>query len=167
MITKKEWLEQPGRLSRRMAYHTERLLSLRREADAVASRWGESVCAQCSEAPYVRMLERIETLQEKLKWENELYDRLRAQVEEAIDGLPQEKMRLVLLYHYLEGKSFSGTSKLNDSKARKWPEFAPKTYSFRDSQVFFICKKRYRDRGKEVWYAEHAKVSKGRVGILP
>jgi DNA-directed RNA polymerase specialized sigma24 family protein len=52
------------------------------------------------------MLERIETLQEKLKWENELYDRLRAQVEEAIEGLPQEKMRLVLLYHYLEGKSF-------------------------------------------------------------
>ena len=40
MITKKEWLEQPGRLSRKMAYHTERLLSLRREADAVASRWG-------------------------------------------------------------------------------------------------------------------------------
>ena len=106
MITKKEWLEQPGRLSRKMAYHAERLLSLRREADAVASRWGESVCAQCSEAPYVRMLERIETLQEKLKWENELYDRLRAQVEEAIEGLPQEKMRLVLLYHYLEGKSF-------------------------------------------------------------
>ena len=56
MITKKEWLEQPGRLSRKIAYHTERLLSLRREADAVAARWGESVCAQCSEAPYVRML---------------------------------------------------------------------------------------------------------------
>ena len=36
MITKKEWLEQPGRLSRKIAYHTERLLSLRREADAVA-----------------------------------------------------------------------------------------------------------------------------------
>ena len=123
MITKKEWLEQPGRLSRKMAYHTERLLSLRREADAVASRWGESVCAQCSEAPYVRMLERIETLQEKLKWENELYDRLRAQVEEAIDGLPQEKMRLVLLYHYLEGKSFLQVGELlymDKGTANRW-----------------------------------------------
>ena len=106
MITKKEWLLQPGRLSRRMDYHAERLRCLRREADAVASRWGESIRAQCSDAPYVRMLERIETLQEELNRESELYDLLRSQIEEAIDGLPEEKMKLVLLYHYLEGKSF-------------------------------------------------------------
>lgn len=123
MITKKEWLEQPGQLSRRMAYHAERLLTLRREADAVASRWGESIRAQCAEAPYVRMLERIETMQEKLKWENELYDRLRSQVEEAINGLPQEKMRLVLLYHYLEGRSFQQIGDLlymDKGTANRW-----------------------------------------------
>ena len=60
-MTKKAWLEQPGVLSRRITYHTERLRRLRREADAVASRWGEGSCVRGSEAPYVRMLERIET----------------------------------------------------------------------------------------------------------
>ncbi len=105
-MTKKEWLSQPARLSHRMAYHAERLRGLRREADAVASRWGESIRAQCADAPYVRMLERIETLQERLDRESELYDLLRTQIEEAINRLPEEKMKLVLLYHYLEGKSF-------------------------------------------------------------
>ena len=105
-MTKKTWLEQPGVLSRRITYHTERLRRLRREADAVASRWGEGSCVRGSEAPYVRMLERIEAQQEELERECDLYDRLRAQIEEAVFRLPQEKMRLALLYHYLEGKSF-------------------------------------------------------------
>ena len=105
-MTKKAWLSQPGELSRRITFHTERLQRLRREADAVSSRWGECASARTGEAPYVRMLERIETLQEELEREYDLYDRMKAQIEEAVARLPQEKMRLVLLYHYLEGKSF-------------------------------------------------------------
>ncbi len=105
-MTKKDWLSQLSELSRRITYHTERLYRLRQEADAVSSRWGEASSARSGEAPYVRMLERIGALEEELAAENDLYDRLKAQIEEAIRRLPREKMRLVLLYHYIEGKTF-------------------------------------------------------------
>ena len=95
-MTKKAWLSQPGELSRRITYHTERLQRLRREADAVASRWGEGSSVRGGEAPYVRMLERIEVQEEQLEREYDLYDRLRAQIEEAVSRLPLEKMRLEL-----------------------------------------------------------------------
>ena len=53
------------------------------------------------------MLEKIETVRERIRTATDLYDRLRAQIEETILRLPNENMRLVLLYHYLEGRSFS------------------------------------------------------------
>ena len=122
-MTKKAWLSQPGELSRRITYHTERLQRLRREADAVASRWGEGSSVRGGEAPYVRMLERIEAQEEQLEREYNLYDRLRAQIEEAVSRLPLEKMRLVLLYHYLEGKSFLQVGELlymDKGTAHRW-----------------------------------------------
>ena len=106
-MTKKEWLSQPAALSRRITYLTVQLHNLRLELDAVSSPWGEVVSAHSDDAPYARMLEKIETVKERILTACDLYDRLRAQIEEAVLGLPNENMRLVLLYHYLEGKSFS------------------------------------------------------------
>ena len=106
-MTKKEWLSQPAALSRRITYLTVQLHNLRLELDAVSSPWGEVVSAHSDDAPYVRRLERIETVKERILTACDLYDRLRSQIEEAVLRLPSENMRLVLLYHYLEGKSFS------------------------------------------------------------
>ena len=53
------------------------------------------------------MLEKIESAGEQLASENDLLSRLQEQVENAIGALPEERMRLVLLYHYLEGLSYS------------------------------------------------------------
>ena len=106
-MTKKEWLSQPAALSRRITYLTVQLHNLRLELDAVSSPWGEGSFVHADEAPYVRKLERIETVREKIQTATDLYDRLRSQIEEAILRFPSENMRLVLLYHYLEGKSFS------------------------------------------------------------
>ncbi len=106
-MTKEEYLSQVQVLSRRIDYHRERLYRLRRDADAVSSRWGESAGARSADAPYVRMLEKIESAGEQLASENDLLSRLQEQVENAIGALPEERMRLVLLYHYLEGLSYS------------------------------------------------------------
>ena len=106
-MTKKEWLSQPAALSRRITYLTVQLHNLRLELDAVSSPWGEVVSAHSDDAPYARMLEKIETVKERILTACDLYDRLRSQIEEAVLRLPSENMRLVLLYHYLEGKSFS------------------------------------------------------------
>ena len=141
MITKKAWLSQLNELSRRMTYHAERLHRMRLEADAVASRWGESSSTRSAEAPYVRMLERIETLQEELERENDLYDRLRAQIEEAVERLPQEKMRLVLLYHYLEGKSFLQVGDLlymDKGTAHRWAVRALEELALPDDPILLF-----------------------------
>ena len=122
-MTKKAWLSQLGGLARRITYHTERLFRMRREADAVTSRWGEASPVHGGEAPYVRMLERIDLLQGELEEEQALYDRLRAQIEETVARLPREQMRLVLLYHYLEGKTFRQIGDLlfmDKGTAQRW-----------------------------------------------
>ena len=106
-MTKKEWLSQPAALSRRITYLTVQLHNLLLEMDAVSSPWGEISFVHGDEAPYVRKLEKIETVKERIRNAEDLYDRLRAQIEETILRLPNENMRLVLLYHYLEGRSFS------------------------------------------------------------
>ena len=106
-MTKKAYLSQPLALDHRISYHAEQLSRLKREADAVYSVWGERIAAGGNEAPYVRALQRIQALEEVIAEECALYERLREQVEQVIRNLPQEKMRLALMYHYLEGLSFS------------------------------------------------------------
>ena len=105
-MTKEYYLSQLGILSGRITFHSEQLYRLRREKDAVSSRWGESTGAVAFDAPYARLLEKIEALEETLDSELETRSRLQRQMEETIAGLPDEKMRLVLLYRYLEGKTF-------------------------------------------------------------
>ena len=144
-MTKKEWISQPETLSRRIVFHRECLERMRREADAVFSRWGEGSSVRGGDAPYVRMLERIEALQEKLEWETALYDRLRAQVEEAVGALPQEKMRLVLLYHYLERKSFPQIGDLlymNKGTACRWAVRALEALVLPEDPVNIFSEKR-------------------------
>lgn len=74
-MTNEAYLNQVGILSRRIVYHTERLNRMRREADAVRSiRYGRiGGTAGNNDAPYVRMLERIEEYEEELEGENKLY----------------------------------------------------------------------------------------------
>ena len=122
-MTNETYLSQVGILERRIVYHTERLRRMRLEADAVSSRWGERGGAGAGDAPYVLMLERIESCEEELDRENELLARLQAQTEETIARLPEEKMRLVLLYRYLEGKSYLQIGDLlymDKGTAKRW-----------------------------------------------
>ena len=106
-MTTHEYLSQYRVLSNRITYHTERLRRLRLEADAVSSRWGESISAHTAEAPYIRILENIESARAELSAENDLLDRLQEQIEQTVELLPGENLRLVLLYRYLAGKSYA------------------------------------------------------------
>ena len=126
-MTKEEYLSQVGVLSRRITYHTERLLRLRREADAVSSRWGASVSAHSADAPFIRMLENIETAREELEAETELMSRLQEQVGETIRGLPDDRMRMVLLYRFLEGRTYQeigGFLYVDKATAKRWQQRA-------------------------------------------
>ena len=105
-MTAEMYFDQIGTLSRRIVYHRERLYRMRSEADAVFSHWGETVSSGKKDAPYVRMMERIEECSEELEKEDKLLAGLQRQAEETISRLPDENHRLVLLYRYLEGMSY-------------------------------------------------------------
>ena len=94
-MTKKDWLSQPAALSRRITYLTVQLHNLLLELDAVSSPWGEVLSGHSGDAPYVRRLEKAESVKEQIRTAYDLYDRLRAQIEETILRLPNENMRLV------------------------------------------------------------------------
>lgn len=108
-LSNEEYLNQIETLTRRITYHREQLLRLRLEAESVSSRWrdlsGIGGGTPSGDASYVRKLEQIEEKEVKLKREEDLLFRLRAQAEAAIESLPTEDMRLVLLYIYLERKN--------------------------------------------------------------
>ncbi len=123
-----EYLSQLQILDRRIAYRAVRLRRLEGELDAVRSPWGGRAGGSPSgEAPYVRLLERLESEKEELERENELRGRLQRQVEETVGRLPDENMRLVLLYRYLEEKTYTQIGELlcmDRSTAWRWAEKA-------------------------------------------
>ena len=126
-MSPEEYLSQIGTLTRRVALHTERLRRLCREADAVSSSWGEHLPSGRADPPWLRLLERIESLREELERENDLLARLQAQAEETIERLPEEMMRLVMLYRYLEGDTFSRIGDLlfmSKANAKRWHDRA-------------------------------------------
>ena len=107
MMNAEKYLEQVGILTKKVAYHREHLMMLLHERDGISSRWGEfSGGSGSGDAPYVRMLENIEKKTEELAKEEDLLNRLRKQAEEIIDTLPEEDLKQVLLYRYLEGKNY-------------------------------------------------------------
>ncbi len=122
------YLEQVELLTRKIAWHREHLIVLYHEVDGVSSRWGAfSGGSGSGEAPYVRMLENIEKKKEELAREEDLLNRLRKQAEEMIDMLPEEGMKQVLLYRYLEGKNYVQIADLlfvNRATVTRWKEKA-------------------------------------------
>ncbi len=122
-MTNEMYLSQIGILAGRIRFREERLRRLRTEADAVYSRWGERRGVPSGDAPYVRILEEIESCGEELNRDYELLARLQEQTEETIARLPEERMRLVLLYKYLEGKSYLQIGDLlhmDKGTAKRW-----------------------------------------------
>ena len=102
-----KYLEQVGLLTSRITYHREHIMMLMHEKDGIFSRWGAvSGGGGNGDAPYARMIENIERKKEELAKEEELLQRLRAQVEEVVGALPDEEMQQVLLYRYMQGKNY-------------------------------------------------------------
>lgn len=122
-MTKAEYLTQVRTLSRRIDYHNERLRRLRDQADAVTSRWGEHTASSGKDAPYVHILESIEAAREELEAEERLLVSLRRQVEDTVNTLPEDKLRFVLLYRYIEERKIEDIAELmytSLSSVKRW-----------------------------------------------
>ena len=103
--TKKAYLSQMRELQERIAFGKKRAWDLRRDAEALSAVWGERVSAHLQDAPYVRKLEEYEEENRKVEKDVLLLVRFREQMEKYFGALPDHRMRWIMEYRWMDGKS--------------------------------------------------------------
>ena len=125
-MTKEEYLSQVGELTREIIYHTAKLSRMRRDMDVISTvrydLFGKNGSVKRN-APFEYTIERIEEEERQLAEKQEMLAKLQGQVGDAINAISNEKLRLVLLYKYLEGKSYMQIGDLlfvDKATAKRW-----------------------------------------------
>ena len=124
-MTAREYLNQAYRLEQRMALDRERLEDLRTLSSSVGSPGLEPRRnANCpTEASFVNIVHRIVDQEEKVARELKLLVKLKIEIQEVIDRLPDTDERLVLTYRYLKSMSWSQIADrlyVNERTVRRW-----------------------------------------------
>ena len=104
-----EYLKQGYLLDQRINYHLRRLEETKNMMDGVNSpliRPDKVKTSPDGEAPYVKAYLKMAELNERINQEIDLLVDLRNQIEEAIRTVGPERHRLVLLYKYIEGRTW-------------------------------------------------------------
>ncbi len=124
-MTAREYLNQAYRLEQRMALDRERLEDLRTLSSSVGSPGLEPRRnPNCpTEASFVNIVHRIVDQEEKVARELKLLVKLKIEIQEVIDRLPDTDERLVLTYRYLKSMSWSQIADrlyVNERTVRRW-----------------------------------------------
>ena len=125
-MTVKEYLHQAYRLDQRIKSDTMEAQNLREMAGNVSAIQYDKDRVQISqntEAPFVRTLEKLWTLEKKIADELEKLSDLKKQIREVIEAVPDTGVRMVLKYRYIHGLTWeqSGMELCADSRTiRRW-----------------------------------------------
>ena len=109
------YLKQGLLLDRRINYHIKELNELRADAcniSAPAIGKEKVKSSPSGDAPFVRALMRVEELQEKINREIDVLVDLRNQIEEVINQVKEENLRMLLYYKYRQGISNEQISRM-------------------------------------------------------
>ena len=104
-MTAREYLSQGGLLEQRIAGNMRRAEAMRALAASVSTPAADAVRVlsfSSGEAPFIRALEKAEALEEQAAADMDLLLDLKDQMEQTICTVPEEKLRLVLSFRYLE-----------------------------------------------------------------
>lgn len=122
-MTVDAFLSQHRILVRRIENKAAHLKQLEQQKDAVMSLWGEHRGTNTYNAPYIRILERIDTLRRELEADRDMMLLLTEQMMDLLFILPDERMKKVLELRYLEGKSYQEIGDdlhMDKCTARRW-----------------------------------------------
>lgn len=102
-MTPKEYLRQAYRLDQKINSDLEEVASLREMAFSISSpQLGERVQTSRSvDAPYVRCLEKMIALEEKINTEIDLFVELKKEIRAVISTVEDTDERMVLKYRYI------------------------------------------------------------------
>ena len=107
-MTNKEYLRQAYRLDKRINSDIEELARLREMAVSISvPSLGEKIqTSYQGEAPFVRCVEKILILEEKINREIEVMVGLKGQMRDVIAAVPDMDERLVLRYRYIHNMTW-------------------------------------------------------------
>ena len=102
-MTNKEYLRQAYRLDQKINSDIEEVTRLREMASSISSPvLGDKVqTSRNGEAPFVRSIEKILMLEEKIDREIDLLVDLKSQMRDVIAAVPDTDERMVLRYRYI------------------------------------------------------------------
>ena len=115
-MTVKEYLHQAYRLDQRIKSDTMEAQNLREMAGSVSA-------IKNTEAPFVRTLEKLWTLEKKIAGELEMLSDLKKQIREVIEAVPDTDERMVLKYRYIHNYTWEqiGMELCADARTiRRW-----------------------------------------------
>ena len=124
-MTSKEYLRQAYRLDQKIDSYVEEAAKLHELSKSISSaRWGDKVqTSHNMDAPFVRCVEKIMMLEEKIHGEVELLINLKRQICDVIDAVPDTDERLVLRYRYINNltwRQIGGELRADKSTIRRW-----------------------------------------------
>ncbi|TFJ55459.1 hypothetical protein CKN96_12720 [Carnobacterium maltaromaticum] len=105
-MTPKEYLKQAYRIDKRIDKEVLRLKELRELAGCAQTvSYGELISSpnRNTEAPFVKVMEKVYLLENHINQQIDKYVDLKRQMSDAIDALPNPDQNLVLSYRYVHG----------------------------------------------------------------
>ncbi len=124
-MTSKEYLRQAYRLDQKINSDIEEVARLREMAGSISSPlMGDKVqTSRNGDAPFVRGMEKILRLEEKIDREIDTLVSLKSQMRDVIASVPDTDERMVLRYRYIHNMTWEQIgSELNADKStvRRW-----------------------------------------------
>ncbi|MBR0393273.1 MAG: sigma-70 family RNA polymerase sigma factor [Oscillospiraceae bacterium] len=124
------YLKQGHSLDQRIKYNLKKMAEMRKTASDISAPVLRSDKVQTSpsgDAPFVKALERIEALEERIKREVDLLAALMDQINEVISQVDNEQYQLLLMYRYVDNMTWEQVGAhlcIGKSTAKRWKEKA-------------------------------------------
>jgi len=111
-MTANEYLSQVYNLKRKIRYNMVRLEELRAMTGFISSPAWDRVSSgnRCTEAPFVKILERLWEKEAEINREIEELERKEKEIQSVIEKLTNEDERYILLYRYMQGMTWEEIS---------------------------------------------------------
>ena len=111
-MTANEYLSQVYNLKRKIKYNLARLEELRELSCSISAPALDKVPSgnRCTEAPFVKALERIWEKEEEINREMDELERKQKEIQAVIEKLTDVDERYVLLYRYMQGMKWEDIS---------------------------------------------------------
>ena len=124
-MTAREYLHQAYRLDHKINSDIEELQSLREMSTSISSpQFGDRVqSSRNADAPFVKVLYKIQELERKINSEIDLFVDLKEQMREVIAGVENTDEQMILRYRYIHNMTWEDIGdelRIDSRTARRW-----------------------------------------------